>query len=182
MKNQALERRLQTEIQAHIASRRSLQLASLSDDHGPYASYAPFAYDDTGFYVLVSEIAVHGRNLKEHPEASVLIIEDEDTAAELFARKRVSYRVQAEHITEQDTRWQAGITALSERHGKRILHLAELSDFRLFRLHVLGGRYVKGFGKAYALEAGALTGTSLQHLREGHRRKDTNEGAQLSSA
>ncbi|EAR09021.1 HugZ family protein [Reinekea blandensis] len=178
MKNQALENRLQTEIRDHIASRRTLQLASLSEEYGPYASYAPFAFDDDGFYILISEIAIHGRNLVDHPDASVLIIEDEDTAAELFARKRVSYRVQAEHINEDDDRWQSGVNALSDRHGDRIRHLSELSDFKLFRLRSKGGRYVKGFGKAYTLAAGSLTGESLQHLRDGHKRKDTEQRAE----
>ena len=98
MRNKAMETRLNAEIQAFIDSRRSLQLATLGEDSLPYASYAPFASDEDSLYVILSDMALHGLNLIAEPRASVLIIEDEDSAAELFARRRVSYQIVAEEL------------------------------------------------------------------------------------
>ena len=56
--------------------------------------------------------------------------------------------------------------------GERIDNLSELADFKLFRLTPTGGRYVKGFGRAYTLEGGTLAGGDIGHLREGHKKRD----------
>ncbi len=169
MKNKAMETRLSQEVLDFIHSRRSLQLASIREDGTPYASYAPFAIGEDCLYVILSEIAIHAVNLRLNPAASVLIIEDEDGASELFARMRVNYSVRAELLEYRSDAWDTGIDRLSERLGERPRKLGELRDFRLFRLLPRGGRYVKGFGKAYDLAGNSLAGLEVNHLREGHR-------------
>ncbi|WP_438970581.1 HugZ family protein [Methylophaga sp.] len=172
MNNKGLETKISEEIMQMVNSRKSLLLSSLTEQNEPYASYAPFAVAQDCLYVLISEIAVHAKNLQHHPRASVLIIEDEDSADELFARLRVQYNVTADLIPVDSDNWNEGIDCLISRHGDRIQSLSQLSDFKLFRLNPLGGRYVKGFGKAYQIEGGALAGESLSHLREGHNKRD----------
>jgi len=172
MKNTAMQERLGDEIRSFIHSRRSLQLATLAEDGTPFASYAPFAADEVSLYVLLSDIALHGLNLQREPRASVLIIEDEDSAGELFARLRVSYQVHAEELEVGSADWHSGVGLLEERHGERPRKLSELADFRLFRLHPTRGRYVKGFGKAYRLAGGTLAMESIDHLRDGHKPRE----------
>lgn len=171
MKNARMETRLNDEVLDLIHGRMSLQLATLNPAGLPYASYAPFAIGDECLYVLLSDIALHAVNLRENPQASVLIIEDEDGAAELFARKRVNYSVQADLIEYGSEPWKRGMDCLAERHGERPRNLGEHTDFKMFRLTPLRGRYVKGFGKAYDLEGRTLAGESLVHLREGHKQR-----------
>ena len=172
MTKRASEESLAAEILAHLEARKSLMIASQGLDTEPYASYAPFAYDASGFYVLLSDIAVHGKNLANHSVASVLVIEDEDSAEQLFARKRINFSVCATLISAEDSRWHQGIAALTERHGKRITQLSQLADFKLFHLRPTGGRYVKGFGQAYQIAGGTLNDISILHLNEGHKRKE----------
>lgn len=171
MKNKTMETRLNEEVMAFIGSRKSLQLASLTGEGTPYASYAPFAIGDDCLYVLISEIAVHATNLLHNPAASVLIIEDEDTAGELFARLRVNYTVEAQHIAVDSPEWQPAIDILSARHGERIVNLSQLSDFRLFRLVPTAGRFVKDFGRAYSLAGRSLAGEVVNHMRDGHTKR-----------
>ncbi|WP_417542532.1 HugZ family pyridoxamine 5'-phosphate oxidase [Methylophaga thalassica] len=171
MNNKGLEAQISQEIMAMVNSRKSLLLSSLTEENEPYASYAPFAVGEGCLYVLISEIAVHAKNLQHHPRASVLIIEDEDTAAELFARLRVQYSVTAELLAVDSPEWNSGIACLTSRHGERVKSLSQLSDFKLFRLNPMGGRYVKGFGKAYQIDGGSLSGEGLSHLREGHKKR-----------
>ncbi|MDP3516998.1 MAG: pyridoxamine 5'-phosphate oxidase family protein [Pseudohongiella sp.] len=171
MKNKSMEVRLNDEVLDLIGGRKSLQLATLSPEGHPYASYAPFAIGEECLYVLLSDIALHAVNLRHHPQASVLIIEDEDSATELFARKRVNYSVKAELLEYQSEAWLQGMESLAGRHGERSRNLGEHSDFKMFRLKPERGRYVKGFGRAYDLEGETLAGESLVHLRDGHQQR-----------
>lgn len=171
MKNQAMQSRLSQEVMDFIHSRQSLQLASISEAGEPFASYAPFAIGDDCLYVLLSEIALHAINLQANPTASVLIIEDEDSAGELFARIRVNYAMRAELISYNSADWQTGMSQLTARHGERPKNLGEHTDFKMFRLVPTRGRYVKGFGKAYTLAGNSLAGEEVEHLRDGHQRR-----------
>jgi putative heme iron utilization protein len=69
------------------------------------------------------------------------------------------------------------VTLLAERLGERPRNLSRLADFRLFRLKPQSGRYVKGFGKAYTLEGGTLATATINHLREGHRKREDDQAA-----
>lgn len=169
MKNAALQKRLASEVLDFIGQRKTLQLATLGEDGVPYASYAPFAVANDQLYIVLSDIAVHGLNLLSHPKASVLIIEDEDSAEEYFARIRVNYQVCATQLNTASSAGGIALNHLEERFGERPRHLSELADFRLFSLSPIQGRYVKGFGRAYTLSGGTLAGENIEHLREGHR-------------
>ena len=158
MKNKALQTRLGNEVLEFIHSRKSLQLASLGADGAPFASYAPFAIGDDCLYVQLSELATHGINLQRNPRVSVLVIEDEDSAEEVFARVRVNYAMEARLLARESDEWQVAMAQLTARHGERPASLSNLQDFRMFRLAPLGGRYVNGCGRAYSLAAGSLTG------------------------
>ena len=171
MKNQELGKRIQQEILDFINSRKSLQLSSITSEGRPYASYAPFALGESCLFVLISEIAIHAINLQKKPIASILILEDEDTSDELFARKRVNYSVNAEQLVLGSDEWLHGVNILASRHGDRINNLSELDDFKLFKLKPSEGRYVKGFGRAYAFEGESLTGELVEHLRDGHKKR-----------
>ena len=66
---------LEAEITALLSRMRSLHLASVHADGMPLASYAPFAItaDQNGVWVILSELAAHARNLREHPDCSVFL-------------------------------------------------------------------------------------------------------------
>lgn len=165
---ESTETKLRQEIREFISTRNSLFLSTIDFNGKPFASYAPFAYVESCFYVLVSEIAIHAKNLQLNPYASALVIEDEDTANELFARVRVNYELSASLLEPDTSDWIEGLNALSSRHGDRILNLSKLSDFKMFRLLPKSGRYVKGFGRAYSFNCDPDGKDSILHLREGH--------------
>lgn len=177
MTNSTQAEKIGSEVMEFIAGRRSLMLSTLTAEGEPYASYAPFAFVNGEIYVLISEIAVHALNLQANPIASVLIIEDEDSAKELFARRRINYKVQAQLIETATEDWHEGVRYLSERLGERIDGLSQLSDFKLFRLTPQSGRYIKGFGRAFALEGTGTAGAGVNHLRDGHKKRQVVEPA-----
>ena len=76
-RQQRLQQRLEPESQAFRDQCRTLVLATRDPEGAPNVSYAPFALGDGGYYVLISDIARHARNLKLVPRVSLMLIEDQ---------------------------------------------------------------------------------------------------------
>ncbi|MGS0673703.1 heme utilization protein HutZ [Shewanella sp. 0m-4] len=165
-KEQRLRDKLLPEIEAFKAERSTLQLATQDANGVPNASYAPFALADDGFYILVSELARHGTNLKAVNRLSVMLLEDEAEAKSVFARKRLTFDATAELVDRESEVFTKGVAALSARFGEMIDNLASLGDFNLFKLNPHHGLYVKGFGQAFSLSGAELL--EVDWKRDGH--------------
>ncbi|MCC4798639.1 heme utilization protein HutZ [Enterovibrio norvegicus] len=168
-KAERLQNRLGPEIQEFRDARKTLQLGTVDKDGKPHTSYAPFAFSEQGYYILVSDLATHGQNLKHSKAVSIMMIEDENEARSIFARRRLSFDTNAELIERESALWQQGIDVMQTRLGEMIDNLSQLGDFRLYRLNPEIGRYVKGFGQAFDVTGEDLL--SIVHLNEGHVQK-----------
>ena len=136
---------------------RSLIIASIDDEQGPGASYAPFVRDDAGnFYIFVSLLAEHTRNLLARPRAAVMLIEPEAQARQIFARRRVTYRCRVEDVPRESQEASVHLARFREQFGEIMELLGGLGDFRLLRLVPTEGRFVIGFGQAYRLRGDRL--------------------------
>ncbi|GAK87641.1 pyridoxamine 5'-phosphate oxidase-related putative heme iron utilization protein [Vibrio ponticus] len=166
VRRERLQNRLEPEIQEFRDSRQTLQLATISEEGIPNATYAPFAFDKQGYYILVSDIAAHGKNLKTNRNVSILMIEDEGESKQIYARKRLTFDTKAQLISKQSDDWIKGVAALRHRFGDIIDNLSQLGDFNLYRLVPEPGRYVKGFGQAFEVSGNDLL--DFVHLTEGH--------------
>lgn len=160
---------LVAEVRDFIASRKLLNLASLTAGGHPHASTAPFLAADGNFYLFISDLSEHAANLKGDSRASVIFNADESDTRQPFARLRVTFNVEAGVVGRDDPLWQRRIEQMGEKFGPVVDHLKDLEDFHLFELKPSGGRYVKGFGRAYALEG--LERQVALHLKDGHRTK-----------
>ncbi|MGB6020618.1 MAG: pyridoxamine 5'-phosphate oxidase family protein, partial [Sulfurimonadaceae bacterium] len=69
---------------------QSVVIGTISEEALPFSSYAPFLHRDHRLYIFISDIATHSQNLKANKNASLLFIEDESKADNIFARKRIS--------------------------------------------------------------------------------------------
>jgi len=165
-KTQRLRDKLLPEIEAFKAERLTLQLATQDKAGIPNASYAPFALADDGFYILASEVARHGTNLKQSPLVSVMLLEDETEAKTVFARKRLTFDAVAELVERDSEAFSKGIAVLSARFGEMVDNLSQLTDFNLFKLNPKQGLYVKGFGQIFSLSGSELLDIDLK--RDGH--------------
>ncbi|HAS6199133.1 TPA: heme utilization protein HutZ [Vibrio vulnificus] len=168
VKQERLQGRLEPEIKEFRQERQTLQLATVDTDGRPNVSYAPFVQNQEGYFVLISKIARHARNLLENPQVSLMMIEDEEGAKQLFARKRLTFDAVAS-VIERDTQlWHQVITQMEERFGEIVSGLSQLEDFVLFNLKAERGLFVKGFGQAYQVSGDDLV--DFVHLQEGHRK------------
>ena len=171
VKQERLQNRLGPEIQEFRDSRKTLQLATVDCEGKPNVSYAPFVLLDDGYYILISEIARHARNLLQNPDASLMLVEDEDTSKQLFARKRLTFDATAILVTRDEDKWGKAVAQMKERFGEIIDGLSSLEDFKLFRLKPIQGLFVKGFGQAFQVSGDDLV--DFVHLEEGHKKRET---------
>ncbi|WP_203342773.1 heme utilization protein HutZ [Vibrio diabolicus] len=168
VKQERLQGRLGPEIKEFRHERRTLQLATVDAEGRPNVSYAPYVQNQEGYFVLISKIARHARNLLENPNVSLMMIEDEESSKQLFARKRLTFDAVA-NVVERDTEmWQQVVGQMKERFGEIIDGLSQLEDFVLFNLKPESGLFVKGFGQAYQVSGDDLV--DFVHLQEGHKK------------
>jgi len=134
----------------------SAQLATLSRDATPEASYAPCVWFQGDCFVFLSELASHTQNLKLNPSISLLLIEAEAAAGNAFARKRISLFGSAQIVARADDTYQTVIRDFYHRFGEVMKLIEPLPDFHLFRIIVQRGRFIRGFGQAYELAGDGL--------------------------
>lgn len=152
-----------------LSSRRSIMLSTVSPEGELETSALPLVWlNAREWVVLVSELATHTRNLlamtaSAEAENAVLknstgrvevlsglFVADESATPELFARERLSVQLSVSHL--HDTARQEALDVFSEAFGDIVTLLTGLPDFHVFKFSVLSGRYVQGFGAAYAFE------------------------------
>ncbi|MFC3914359.1 heme utilization protein HutZ [Pseudaeromonas sharmana] len=166
-KQQRLQQRLEPEIQAFRDHCQTLMLATVDVDGMPNVSYAPFALGEQGYYVLISDIARHARNLKQVPKVSLMLIDDEASSRQIYARQRLSFDAEVRIVSRDSAEWQHATAALQARHGEIVSNLTKMEDFTLFCLQPQMGLYVKGFGQAYRVNPHDLI--DVLHLDQGHK-------------
>ncbi|MGF1727104.1 heme utilization protein HutZ [Photobacterium nomapromontoriensis] len=171
-KAERLQHRLGSEIRAFRDSRYTLQLGTVDQKGKPHTSYAPFAFSEQGYYILVSDLAQHGQNLKTNKAVSIMMIEDEGEADSIFVRRRLSFDTSAERIERDTAHWPVAMAVMRKRLGGMVTNLSQLSDFHLYCLNPLLGRYVKGFGQAFEVSGQAML--SVVHLNRGHENNSAN--------
>ncbi|CAK4075200.1 heme utilization protein HutZ [Vibrio sp. 16] len=168
VKQERLQGRLGPEIQEFRQERRTLQLATVDEQSRPNVSYAPFVQNQDGYFVLISEIARHARNLQVNPSVSIMMIEDEESSKQLFARKRLTFDAVASVVERDSEQWQQVIKQMQQRFGEIIDGLSQLQDFVLFNMKPEQGLFVKGFGQAYQVSGDDLV--DFVHLQDGHKK------------
>lgn len=168
VKQDRLQARLEPEIKAFRQQRRTIQLATVDEQGRPNVSYAPFVQNQKGYFVLISPIARHARNLDVDPQVSLMMIEDEDSSKQLFARKRLTFDAIASVVARDTELWVQVVSQMQERFGDIIDGLSQFQDFVLFNLKVKHGLFVKGFGQAYQVSSDDLV--DFVHLKEGHKK------------
>lgn len=138
------------ELQEFIKTFKSVNISSLSIDNKVLCSYAPIIFKNNEMFILISEVAKHFANIKNNPNnVEIMFLEDECKAASIFARKRLSYQVNA---TIVDDRKEELFEALKEIHGNEVEVFKTMLDFHFIKLEIKSGRFVKGFGKAYDID------------------------------
>ncbi len=149
-----------------IEEMRSLQLSTVGPEGQPHCSYTPYLYrPPCRFYIFISQLAAHTRHLLANPAVAIMIIADEQSTAQIFARTRVQYGCQAQRVSPESQEYLEILDEYENRHGKTVGLLRQLPDFLLFELRPVNGQFVMGFGQAYTLSGEDLS--VFEHTRSG---------------
>jgi len=138
-------------VLSFIENFKSLVIGSLGDDNHPFCSYAPYVYANHRFYIFISDIATHAKNLQARPDASLFFIEDEAASENIFARKRVSLQCDVRKISREDALFETIMECFETRFGGIVGMLKGMQDFNLYELQTRSGEATFGFGEAYRI-------------------------------
>ena len=136
-----------------IISQQTLLLSTVTGQGEPECSYAPYVRDQHGvFYIYVSELASHTKNMLQKGSASVLFIRPEKEVKNLFARERVVFKCVVNEVQSSDERYDKQLLKMKDKFGETVDLLCSLSDFHLLALTPLNGKYIAGFGQAFSID------------------------------
>ena len=128
-----------------LARQKTLMLSTLTSNHSPLISYAPYIMRGHDIYIYISQTAEHYHNLVANPACAIMIIEDEHEAKNIFARQRVSFVASATLVEEEEEVYEW----FKEAHDHKMIERLRTMDFGFFKLTLKKGRLVKGFGQAF---------------------------------
>jgi len=141
------------EVESFLETFQTLVMASLTPEGEPHASTAPYVRVGNDFYILISTVAQHGRNLLRNPKVSLLFVEDESQCVQPFARKRVTLEAAVAEVTREEELFLHVIERFKAHFDPElVISLTQMGDFHLFKLSPKCGSVVMGFGKAYRLD------------------------------
>lgn len=143
---------IEPKVRELVANTKSVVLATVDAEGNPNASYAPFVEINNKFYILVSFMARHTKNLAEGRKTSVMLIEDEASSKQIYALERLTLDCTPSQIERDTEEWNKIIGLLTERHGKIVEMLNGMTDFIMIELTPAKGAYVNGFGSAYFVD------------------------------
>ena len=151
--------RIKDEVAVFIHQHRSAMLSTTDPSGLPHASYAPFVQvNNNTFYIYVSSLSQHTSNLRINPLVSFLLIEDESTAQQIYARERLTFLCDVETIGCGSTQWGVILGTFEKKFGSIVKTIRLLQDFQLFQLLPRYGIFVKGLGEAFHIEGLTLEG------------------------
>lgn len=142
-----------SKYRALVLSQKTLLLSTVTEQGEPECSYAPYVRDQQGvFYIYVSELATHTRNMLQKHRVSVLFIRPEKEVNNLFARERVVFKCKVDEVLSSEERYDKQLLKMKHKFGETVELLCSLPDFHLLALTPLNGKYIAGFGQAYLID------------------------------
>lgn len=128
---------------------KSTVLSTLDENNNPFTSYAPFIKKDDKYYIYISSMAKHFKNLENTRKVSLFFVEDEAYCENIFRRKRVVLQCNSEKMQRDTKEFEQLIELFEKKHGSTMKILKSMKDFTFFEFIPFYGEAVFGFGEAY---------------------------------
>jgi heme iron utilization protein len=138
---------------------KTTRIAALGTSHegAPFVSMISVARPDDGsaFYVHVSRLAQHTRDMDADPRVSLMLAEPDDGRADPQTLARLSIQCRAEKIARTDESY-AAIQKLYLSQFPASEQLFSFGDFGLWKLTPEKARFVAGFARAFNVSLSEL--------------------------
>jgi hypothetical protein len=125
----------------------------VTEDNVPAINIAPgqspFVRQDGHFYCFASELAAHVRALLSQADVRFQLIEDEQSAQNIWARIRLTFLADVKEIARDSSQFDEICAAIGKRHGPVLSVIKPFIDFHLFEITPISGILVTGFASAY---------------------------------
>ena len=155
---------LKENYQQLVGGMKSIFLGTIDGEGNPFLSYAPFVEHEGKVYVYLSRIAEHYQNMEKNAAVDVMLIADESSSKNIFARERARFKGQAANVGNEG--YEAVFEKFTQRFGAPTFNMLRTLDFSLFELTLANGRYVIGFGQAFDVD---FAGEHFDHInRDAH--------------
>tara|TARA_Y100000817_G_scaffold200131_1_gene156628 strand:+ start:222 stop:734 length:513 start_codon:yes stop_codon:yes gene_type:complete len=154
-----------------ISNMNTIIISSVCKENNPNASYAPSVVgNDKNFYIYISSLSKHTKNLINNPRASIMIIEDESASENIFGRKRLTMNAIPIRVKRDSETWTSTIKLMEAKFGETVTFLKDMTDFNMFKLVPQDGLLVHGFARAFRFEGEGLSNISYLNDK-GHTQK-----------
>lgn len=153
--NSKKDDKISEEIKTFKDSFNSILLSSISADKKPHISYSPLLKYKNEYYLYISQVAKHYENLKANPsQIQAMFIEDESKTKSILARTRLTYDISVTFLPRDDF-FNEVFDSFEQQVGKGggVSQVREMRDFHLVKITFNAGRFVKGFGQAFDIDA-----------------------------
>lgn len=142
------------ELKDFIRTYRQATLA-VSADNEPSTAMVSYAQHGGGLLIHLSNLSQHKRLLMANPKCSLLIAEPDDGRAEVMSLARVTLNGSAIKLSKATQEYEDAKAAfLAKLPTSEVMF--GLADFDLFRIVPSSGRFIAGFGRAFALSTDDL--------------------------
>ena len=127
----------------------------------PYVSWAAYVTDDdfSGFYLHLSRLAKHTRNMLDNGQLSLAISEPDGGEGDPQQLARLTLQGRVE-VVERDSEAYPGARERYLARYPDAAMLFDFADFSLFRFVPETGRYVEGFASSHKITPARLQAVS----------------------
>ncbi len=130
---------------------RTILIAAKSQEDYPEMGVTPVIRHDGDFYIYPSHLASHVRAMLDQNVAQFMMIEDETSAQNIWARRRLKFTASLVDVERDSALFDLLCTQFAAEHGPTIGVIRDFSDFHMMRLVPTVGVMVLGFAKAFEL-------------------------------
>ena len=155
---------LEAERDILLTQARTVLMAASGEGEMPEMGVTPLVRHDGGMFIYPSRLSAHVRAMLKAGKAAFLVIEDQDSAQNIWARKRIKFDAKLTEIERKSDIFEIVCNDFAARHGPTMGLIRDFTDFHLLQLHPIGGVMVLGFAQAYQLAGPDLAVTT--HLRQ----------------
>ena len=156
-------RSLEAERDSLMSAAQTLLMAAPGETDLPEMGVTPFVRHEEEIYIYPSRLSAHVRAVLEAGRGAFLVIEDEASAQNIWARRRIKFNADIIEIKRKTEIFETVCDLFVDHHGPTMGLIRDFSDFHLLRLQPTDGVMVLGFAKAYRLAGSALSVN--EHLR-----------------
>jgi putative heme iron utilization protein len=149
-------------ILIHLIEYSKIASLGTSSNNQPFISMVAYSVNEkfSEFYILISQLAKHSKNITDNKKISLMICQPETEADNPQTLARVSVTGIAQLIERNSEEYNSAKNSYLIKNTNAEMYF-RLGDFQLYKLRINKAKFVAGFAKTFNLSK-----ESLQNLKK----------------